>query len=366
MQKTYRFCTFRAPRLVLRTTKSVRFLHPVSPKMPILREERGFYLILNKENVKNQLNIFIPQDIIYAQNVSNYGLAVYCVLKVINVSGVVKHCLSPFQIYYYLTGDVKPSRRSIDYLRVGIEELIQNGIIFSEGEYQKCYLLDCSNLWIDTDEEKYTIISFDEVTQIFKIENINNYLLLKYFVFLVGTISSSIEVWIDTVTSKKRVVGNLTLEYISEKSGISVRTVIGYNKLLEEIGLLYINRQSDFIIDKNNDIRQLSNVYGRARDKSYIDTFALNQQKYKKSYHYVSKSNVKVNDKRRLSQKYNQLVKGNGQNYSKEEVIEIYNYVILENQKYESLFEKTNYEEYRNKIRDLELFEQYDFVNMSS
>ena len=59
---------------------------------------------------------------------------------------------------------------------------------------------------------------------------------------------------------------------------------------------------------------------------------------------------------------YQQLLKGNGKNYTKETIIEIYNYVISENKKYERMYEKNQYEDYLDKIRDTDVFEKYDFI----
>ena len=59
---------------------------------------------------------------------------------------------------------------------------------------------------------------------------------------------------------------------------------------------------------------------------------------------------------------YQQLIKGKGEKYTKSDIIEIYNYVISENEKYERMYEKDKYEEYLDKIRDTEIFNKYDFL----
>ena len=59
---------------------------------------------------------------------------------------------------------------------------------------------------------------------------------------------------------------------------------------------------------------------------------------------------------------YQQLLKGRGENYSKEEILDVYKYVISENKKYERMYEKDKYEDYLDKIRDTDVFEKYDFI----
>lgn len=278
-----------------------------------------------------------------------------------------KHCVTIQQITYHLTENVnhlKSRNRMVDYIKCGLNELIENNVISKLDEIQKHYILDCSNLWIDTEFNNYTILYFSEVQKIFQIENINNFLLLRYFIFLVGTISSKINVYLENGDYKNRVVGNFTIDYLSELSGISERSIIEYNKTLEENGLLYVFRQQDFVIDRENNIKHLSNIYGRPCDIEYVKTFATNQQKYYKSYRYVKNNVSKVNNNRRLAQMYQQLLKGRGTDYTNGEVLDIYNYVISENKKYECLYEKKGYEEYLDKIRDTEIFKQFNFIKI--
>lgn len=276
-----------------------------------------------------------------------------------------KHCITVQQITYHLTENVnhlKSRNRMVDYIKCGLNELIENNVISKIDEIQKHYILDCSNLWIDTEFTNYTVLNFSEVQRIFQAENINNFLLLRYFIFLVGTISSKINVYLENGECKNRVVGNFTIDYLSELSGISERSIIEYNKILEELDLLYVFRQQDFVIDKDNNIKHLSNIYGRPCDIEYIKAFATNQQKYYESYRYVKNNTLKANNSRRLAQMYQQLLKGGGTDYTNGEVLDIYNYVISENKKYERLYEKKGYEEYLDKIRDTDIFKKFKFI----
>lgn len=321
--------------------------------------------MLNEEN-KNEITLFIPESITNNSNFSNYAIAVYCTLQALSVpTQLPKQCITIHQITYYLMGEILQQRNRINnYIKCGINELIENNIILKNNEFQKHYILDCSNLWIDTKKEKFTKITFDEVQKIFKVENINNFLLLRYFISIMGTISSKITVYLSNGNYKNRVIGNLTIDYLSELTGISDRTIIEYNKILENIGLLYIFRQNDFIIDKENNIKRLPNIYGRPCNKEYIETFANNQQKHFKSYHYIKNNIQKANNKRKLAQMYQQLLKGGGDKYSNEEITNIYHYIISENKKYERMYNKNGYEEYLNKIRDVDIFKKYNFIRI--
>ncbi len=249
-----------------------------------------------------------------------------------------------------------------DYIRCGLNELIDNGIIIKEKETQKHYILDCSKLWIDTNKVKFTSITFTEVRKIFQIENVNNFLLLRYFILLMGTISSSITVFLHNGENKNRVVGNVSIDYLSKLSGISERTIIEYNKLLENNDLLYVYRQKDFILDNKNGVKSLSNIYGRVCDVEYINRYAQNQKEHQKSYKHLKSDNEKANNKRRLAQMYIQILKGKDKNYSKKDILDVYQYVVSENSKYKNMYEENRYSGYMEKIRDLTIFDKYDFI----
>lgn len=322
-------------------------------------------IFIAKETFENDISLFIPESIINDKGLSNYSIAVYCVLHSLCIpTQLFRQCVTQQQIEFYLTGDISGRRRLTDYIRCGLNELIDNNIITKEKEIQKHYILDCSNMWIDTATVKFTTITFQEVRKIFQIPNINNFLLLRYFIILMGTISSKITVYLSHGDSKNRVVGNVSIEYLSNLSGVSERTIIEYNKLLEENKLLYVYRQKDFILDEETGVKSLSNIYGRLCDMEYIDRYALSQKKDKQSYKYVKSNNEKANNKRRLAQMYVQILKRNDSKYSENDILEVYNYVISENEKYEKLYEKNQYEDYLEKIRDTSVFRKYDFIEM--
>lgn len=313
---------------------------------------------------QNDIALFLSEDVTHSAEYSNYAIATYCVLKILTTTKITKHCISPTQIGFYLTGDTVQPRRFINYIKVGLDELIKNNLLIKEGEIQKNYILDCSKLWIDTEKIKFTIITFQEILKIFKVKNVNNFLLLRYFIYLVGTFSSKIDVYINPYQHKTRVVGNFTIDYLEKITGISARSIIEYNKILESINLLYIYHQNDFTLDDEGNLKQLINVYGRYCDRAYIDTFAINQQKNKSSYKYVAKNMTNVNNRRRLAQMYLQINKNSlaAKSYTREDILDVYNYVLSENNKYNTLSKKYDDDSYLNKIRNVNVFEKYDFI----
>ena len=88
----------------------------------------------------------------------------------------------------------------------------------------------------------------------------------------------------------------------------------------------------------------------------------MNQKENKKSYQYLKNNIGKANNKRRLAQMYIQLLRGSDKNYSENDILEVYQYVISENHKYENMYKKNHYDGYLEKIRDLKVFDKYDFI----
>lgn len=264
---------------------------------------------------------------------------------------------------YQLTQNIHCPRKFMEKIKIGFDELLKNKIVDIINERARHIVIDVSKLHVNTSVANFTVLEYNEILRIFKIDSYNTFSLLRYFTFLMGTISSSIEVWLNQYQHKNNVVGNLTISSLSKLSGISTRSIIEYNKVLEDTGLLYVCRPNDVILDSDSGtIRRMVNVYGRPVDKVYIDHFSLKQKQYENSYSYSVKGSKVSNMKRRFAQMYIQLSKGNDKSYSKQDISDVYTYVLAENQKYEKLYSESHYNEYLKKIRDDSVFKKYDFL----
>ena len=177
-----------------------------------------------------------------------------------------------------------------------------------------------------------------------------------------GTLVAKITVTLPDGNSKSGIISNLPISYLAKQMNVSTKTIMDYNKLLEDAKLIYIYRQNDFVLDKNNSLKTLPNIFGRYVDKEYIDAFAHNQRQYNKSHRHMDENYNNANQKRRLAQMYQHILKGKYDDYSEDEIITVYNYVLLENKKYEDLYDKTQYDGYLDKIRDIDVFKRFNFL----
>lgn len=301
---------------------------------------------------------------LYESTISDQAIFVYCLLKNLHTHNYLfSQCVSLTSLIYYLIGCI-PDRRNVIYnhIQLGLEELNSNNYIQINGVQQKHYLLDCENIWVDTESEYFSNISFEEVRKIFQIKGVNNYRLLRYFILLMGTLVAKITVALPDGISKSGIISNLPISYFAKQMNVSTKTIMDYNKFLEDAKLIYVYRQNDFVLDESNSLKSLPNIYGRYENKEYINTFAHNQRQYNKSYRHMDENYNNANQKRRLAQMYQQICKEKDNDYSQEEIIAVYNYVLSENKKYEELYDKTKYDGYLDKIRDIDIFKRFDFI----
>jgi len=302
------------------------------------------------------INVYLNKELV--ERLSPYALAAYYGLRFIMTEQVKEYYVTSELLSYYILNKLTLPRRFNEYISCGLNELIDNEYVLIIESNKKIYSLDLSSLYIDGKSQKYIEVDSNEITTIMNIDYTGKFNLLKYFILLIGTINGSIEVYID-FDSKRNIIGNMTIDYLSKITKLNRNTIMAYNNILIENNLIYVYRSNDAYLD-NDDIKSLTNIYGRAKYKLYIDEFAKNQQKYKNSINYVKMNKNKSNSKRSLSQKYIALC--NGKEYPKQDIIEIYLYIKSENEKYNKLNEKNNSNYYDDKIRDMTVFNKFSYL----
>ena len=320
--------------------------------------------LLNNNQYNNNISIYIPKTLNGNIDISNHAIAVYSLLQILSVpSQLPIQCITIEQLAFYLFNEIPNQRSNImQDLQLGLNELIEYKIIKKISEYSKNIILDCSNLKINTDSGNFVKIFFSEIQQIFNIKCSNNHFsLLRYFICLISTLNWNVNVSLENNITKKGIIGYMTIDFLSKKINLSKRTIMRYNNILEEANLIYVNRYNAYLIEKDNKLKRPINVYGRYKDKEYIETFANAHLNTYKATIVEKPSDYNVNEKRKLAQMYNYLLKENNIKYSHEELQNIYQYVLAENQKYKNFYISTKNKQYLKKIRDINIFEKYGF-----
>ena len=299
--------------------------------------------------------LFMNKEI--CKNLSGYELATYCVLLsllkpddyilYIHTEMIEMEIANSTTIPKRLTNMIKESLGSlIEKLSLTVIEVSKN---------KKKYILDCRNLYI-ADNEQYISLTTQELRKILDIENVNNFILLKYFISLIEIVSDNKE--IKYKTEKRNIqCKSVSIKTIVEITHLNPKTIFEYNKVLEIAELLYIDQKNYVSISKDSDEKfYRMNVYKRDNENNSSVT---NEYGYQNCTYIDSKRNYS-NYKRKMSQRYNQINNGKGEKYSDLELNEVYQYILSENQKYIRIYEKDKNASHLSKIRSVEVFEDCD------
>jgi len=300
----------------------------------------------------------MDKNLVTNLELSDEAVAVYIALKKHLVNGVEEYYVTPASIWFSLTGSVSPSSRRMHVIiSNGIRDLQSFGIIQSLEISKAQFVIDTKKLFFDSNKNPFINI---ENGELFKIMNSpsGGAKLLRYYITTIGSLSNKIEVFLDSSPNRKNVVGNLSIQKLSEMSGVSYKSAVTYNKLLENLHLLYVFRYNDSLSYDNS---YPTNVYGRYDDMEYVKSYAKNHARYHGIKVTSSQSKNNSNRKRRLAQMYNAL-HIYGKEYNADEIREIYGYVMQNNKILSDLAKSQNDESHLSKLRDISIFNKYDFL----
>ena len=134
-------------------------------------------------------------------------------------------------------------------------------------------------------------------------------------------------------------IGSQSVKYIMDLTGLSNKTIISYNKKLEDMKVVH-TYHSKFSDSRN------TNVYGDYCNYEKIDAFGMQRDSLNKVY-----DNSVANWMRSVTQRYNRFVKDGG-NYS----AELYADCIKFNEICKQRQEFQPGHEYLDKMKDLSVF----------
>ena len=300
--------------------------------------------------------ITIPKTILEDENNTPYDIAVYCALKAsVPHNGIKEVFVNVNTISLILFGTPEPSAAIKNEILKSFNSLMDRGIV-KPILRKKCYALLNGDELAVVPEEYFTFLYLSDMRRILMSDEKIKIRLLKYFLHLMSTINPTLTV-VHNDEVRKNIIGNMSQDYIAEISGISPSAVIKYNRWLERLKVLHVYRSSEIILTENG-FRQATNVYGRYENKEFIDSFASYNDSITEQ-EYTDKLYASDNG-RRLGAMYNWLCRG--KKYSEVEIKEIYNYIMMYNEKLQKLYDKYNKEEYLEQLKDTTVFEQFEFL----
>ncbi|WP_143322621.1 hypothetical protein [Clostridium sp. HBUAS56010] len=307
------------------------------------------------------INVLLPEKLSRSPTATDYEILTYFYLKLLSpLSEIDRYYINIDALLFAIYGNCNYGLKIRRNVYAAINSLVSNGYISGIRQGKDSFIIDTVSLNVDKSKEKYTLLFQHDVDKIMKSSHSIKLQLFRYYVYLMDSVNTKTTVYLVDGKSKSSVVGYQTQEQLSSVSGLSTRTIIRYNTMLEELSVIYVCRSDDFTIDKDGLLSQFPNVYGRYTNREYIQKYAQDYKQYKKSYKQVQKKKGETNDNRKLAQKYYWLCRGH--QYSEEEISRIYCYIVQNNKKYESLYDEEGNEDYLNKIKDLSVFDNYDFL----
>lgn len=329
--------------------------------------------------------LFLKKDLVTGITLTQDGVLAYIALRIImddsislyNKSSAVD-CVSVNRMAYLLMGSQeKYEKVFLDSLQRGIYELQLANVIrvlqdFSTKTSNE-YLLDFSNLYLDTEKEQFITIFSEEIYKILACEEImkKKISMLKYFVAIVSTFN-----WSKSMRKLQGKIGTMSMEYIASQADISSRTCIRYNDILSEKKLIYIYKSNDKVRDGDK-LRQIKNCYSRYADKETCEEYASNYENWYGVQHKIvltQKNKEQADNNRRLAQIYNRICDGYGDAYDKSTIREVQKYVTNKNKAIQKEIDAKNAQEHltdsdkvwirklKEQLREENIFEQFDFL----
>ena len=305
------------------------------------------------------MSITIDKRICDMPDLSDYALTCYCINMMISGETGTPTCLiSPEIISYHLLGTIKPPRRFSDKIKEGIQELFKKNIISKVETFKDYYIIDTSKYQSEYSVEIYS----EEIQKIFSINYVDKFSLLRYFITLIDSFKSSVRIPTNGVRPKDKIAGSYTVRKLSSICEISEPVILKYNRILEENNLIYIIHPISFVVDKNGRAGYLPNIYGRPADKASIEEYAEQCKGIGKAYNWREYMNMNADEKRRLTARYNRIKDGHDEDYSPEDIAEVYAHIVTENKRIRDFEARNRIKCHNGKIRDLDVFKKYDFI----
>ena len=341
------------------------------------------------------MEIFLQKKILNDSHLSLEGLAVYIALRSLMNDTDKEYYVSYHMLAYLLTGKLLYDKSMYQKIKAGIDNLTCTDLKLiskSSSIGDADYVMNLSKLHFTAGakDEKYNIeyftkINLDEVRTIMGYEkeqskkrerNKDRFKVLKYFVILIGSLSNKTFLFEDNcyMNTIQSFIGGLTIDYLSVLSEIPKKTVIEYNKYLEQLNLIYVYRHNDFIL-QDGEIKSLNNGYGRYSDKEAIIKWCEQYADIKGSQNCNKKSSKRKADKKNsFLQKYNAIA--NGKNYDEADVIAIYQFICRYNKDQDNLIkgfinDTSNTEEYNKmqidklsaKKKNMSVFDRFNYLD---
>lgn len=277
--------------------------------------------------------VFLEKAVIEKEGLTDEGFLAYVALR--NRCDFGVDLILYDYLEYQMTGKIESSSIS-KKIRKGIDNLQELKLvtIVNQGKGKKIEL-DLGNLFFQSvqSSEKFSpfiLINQREIRSIMNSGTKFRERLLRYFVVLIGTINNGVISLPNNFYQKN--VGNMSVTYLAKMAGISKSVALDYNKILEDLGLVYICRSKEAIVGNSGQIeKSFTNCYGRPENRETIKEFQA-QRESEQGNRGMKNLSHDVNYRRSMKQIYNQIRSFSSNQYDTSIIQEVYNYFQTENE----------------------------------
>lgn len=341
------------------------------------------------------MELFLDKSFVTEDRFSADGVLVYVALRKIMDMDIslkngtqTREYISINRMAFVLLGiQLKYEKAFLDALRNGLKEFEDSGlleIIWKMDE--KCgdeVIVDLKKLYLDTKEDLFVKVSDEEVLKILTMNEVMNkkITMLKYFIALVSCMdwseSMKFKLGLQNLQGK---ICHMPQSYLAQQADLSERTCQRYNDILVAQKILYIYKSNDKIRDGNS-LKQINNCCSRYRDRELCEKYAAfyeGQMGFEHRLYATQKTKKDADQNRRLAQIYNRIKDGHVADYDETTVRQVYKYVDNKNQYLlgqiedrksqdrEPIGDELGIEELQSQLRDMSVFDQYDFLQGKS
>jgi DNA-binding transcriptional regulator YhcF (GntR family) len=312
---------------------------------------------VDKEVIK--INVFIKDKLVVSGGFDADMLLSYLGLRLVIRQDINNYFISLGLLSYHLIGKQVVPQTITTSIISGINKLLDKGILTYIDEKEETrkndWTVNLKRLQIAkvksentkaNPSEIYTSINYDYISQILNMQFKEKLELLRFYCYLMTTIQK---------TGEKKGAGFTSYKDMSIATGICRQTISKYMNRLESEKIIHIYKSTDSVLI-DNQIREISNVYGDIKDKDKINKIAT---EYENSFGENAKriKSAKQSSSRSASAKYNIFVNDlqtTGEvRYDYNTLNEIYETLVTYNEKYK--------DSYNFVPKKLEVFKQFDF-----
>ena len=236
-----------------------------------MQDDRYFYsglLNIFRKGIYIIMDVFLESKIISDRKLSSNAVAAYTALRMIQNLNTNKYYVNIKLLTFQLTDDIAFSRKYMERLSDGLNELIvMKYIQVVTNKADKDYILDIGNLIIDNNSVDsknkifFLVIGSDEIHKIMNQDSrLDKFSVLRYFMCMLSTVNYNATYYDVMGKEYNNFVGFMTNDYIGSLCGVtSYTTYDKYNHWLEANEMIYIYRHGVLIRDEKGQLKNLPN-----------------------------------------------------------------------------------------------------------